>query len=99
MTKIPESLPGRAGYEISQESRFDVERLSGLFAPWDSDAEVSRLAELHGVKADAASIAAARLLQSRTHVSQAELRERDAGLPARTPYVVTERSRFEEGDE
>ena len=41
-------LPGRPGYTVELESRFDAleEELAALLVPWDSDADAARIAAL-----------------------------------------------------
>lgn len=56
-------------------ARMAAERLSGLIAPWDSDAECARIAATHGLRCDEATLTAARHIQDEHHVSQRELRE------------------------
>ncbi len=68
MTK-PE-LPGRAGYDVIEHSRFDAleEELASLMVPWDSDADAARIAKDHGLPDDARFIAAARARMRASHV-------------------------------
>ena len=73
-------LPGRAGYEIIEGSRFDAleEELAALLVPWDSDADAARIARAHGFPDDARFIAAARARMRASHVEPATMLERIA---------------------
>jgi len=60
-----DTLPGRPGYSVELDSRFDAfeEELAALIVPWDSDADCARIAKAHGLPDDARFIAAARSRQ------------------------------------
>ena len=81
-------LPGRAGYDIVDGSRFDAleEELAALIVPWDSDADVARIAREHRLPDDARFVAAARARMRASHVDP----ERDKYWPRPAPFADDE---------
>ena len=73
-------LPGRPGYTVELESRFDAleEDLASRIVPWDTDAEIARIAREAGLPDDARFIAAAKTRLAANTISRDELMRREA---------------------
>ncbi len=83
---------GRPGFDVIEGSRFDAleEDLAARIVPWDSDADVARIAREAGLPDDARFIAAARARHEAMRISRAELDRREKELTKQLRLVKVE---------